>query len=75
MYTPEPVGRLTLDEYAEFIKKEKPYLVEIEKAVEDCSYGEIDIKLTVRAGVVEKVVFWRGKTWLRDQAVDSKHKG
>lgn len=42
-----------------------PYVVAIDKSVRETQYGEIDIKLTVRAGEVEKMQFWQGKQWLR----------
>lgn len=61
-------GRLTPDEYAQVIKTNKPYLVEIEDQVQEVQYGDIDVKLSVRAGQVEKMTFLKGKVWLRDKS-------
>lgn len=60
--------KLTADEYARIVMANKPYLIAIEKEVEQLDYGEMDIKITVRAGQVEKISFWKGKVWLRDKA-------
>ena len=42
-----------------------PYMTAIDAMVKDTNYGEVDIKLTVRAGEVEKIDFNQTKTWLR----------
>ncbi len=59
--------KLTPDEYAQIVMANKPYLIAVEQQVAEVDYGEMDIKLTIRAGQVEKVQFWKGKTWLRDK--------
>ena len=59
--------KLTPEEYAQIVLENKPYLIEIERAVEETSYGEIDLKLFVRAGQVEKVTFYKGKVWLKEK--------
>lgn len=59
----------TAEDFVAYIAKSKPYLVEVEKQVQDINYGEIDIRLTVRAGVVEKIVFILSKTWLKKDNV------
>lgn len=53
------------------IREHKPYLVALEERVEELDYGEIQVQITVRAGVVEKMAFWSGKTWMR-QKTDAK---
>ena len=63
----------TAEDLAKQIAEEKPYLIEIDEFVQsidkpDKNYAEIDIRLIVRAGVVDKVTFYSGKTWLKDKA-------
>jgi hypothetical protein len=60
--------KLTPDEYAQIVMANKPYLIAIETEVEALGYGEMELKLTVRAGQVEKICFWKGKTWLKEKA-------
>lgn len=57
--------KLTPDQYAELIKLTKPYLLELEERVESIQFGTIEIRIEVRAGVVEKMTFFSGKTWLK----------
>lgn len=66
--------KLTPDQYAELIKLTKPHLIEIEDRVKEVEYGELDVKLTVRAGVIEKMNFYENKVWMRpkEATVDSK---
>jgi len=52
---------------AEAIMQNKPYLIEIEDHVSAVGYGDIDLKLTIRAGTVEKISFIESKTWLKDK--------
>jgi len=47
------------------MKQMKPYLAEIESRAQQVGYGEIDLKITVRAGEVEKMQFVETKTWLK----------
>jgi len=42
-----------------------PYMVAIDAMVKDTQFGEIDMKLVVRAGEVEKVMFFQNKTWIK----------
>jgi hypothetical protein len=56
---------LTPDQYAELIQKSKPYLIALEERVASIEYGDIEVRITVRAGAVEKMVFFEGKTWMR----------
>lgn len=53
---------------AKAIMENKPYLLEIEDRVNVVKFGEIDMKLVVRGGVVEKVSFFETKTWLKDKS-------
>lgn len=59
--------KFTLEEYAEFVKENKPYLVRIEDEITkiEGGYGTVEVRLEVRAGVVNKMSFWRGETWLQ----------
>lgn len=58
--------KFTLEEYAEFVKQHKPHLLRIDEAISkmDGGYGTVEIRLEVRAGVVNKMSFWQGETWL-----------
>ncbi len=60
-------GALTPEQYAEMIQKSKPYLVKVEEAVSEAEYGVVELSLTVRAGVVEKIEFVQRKRWLKDK--------
>ena len=62
--------KYTPDEYAKAIEAEKPYLLEIEKAVTEVEYGQLEVRITldVRAKCVEKVQIHSAKTWLRPKA-------
>lgn len=53
---------------AKAIMENKPYLVEIEDHVATMKYGEMDLKLTIRGGTVEKISFIESKTWLKDKS-------
>lgn len=56
------------EDFAKYIAENKPYLVEIEEEVQKMgNYGEMEMKLYIRGGKVEKVSFWKGRTWLRDK--------
>lgn len=54
----------TAEEFAQYIKLSKPYLVELEAMVQEAQYGELDLRLSVRNGVVAKMVVITSKTWL-----------
>lgn len=54
----------TAEEFAQYIKLAKPYLPELERLVQEVEYGELDIRLSVRRGTVEKMVIITSKTWL-----------
>jgi len=59
------IERYSLDEYATMMRNNKPYLMAIEEVVGRLNYGDINLKIEVRAGVVEKMVADSHKTWLR----------
>lgn len=62
----------TAEDFAQYIATNKPYLIEIEEEIQKMGqYGEIEIKLSIRGGRVEKVIFWKGRTWLRGKEVDA----
>ena len=57
------------EDFAKWVVENKPYLIEIEEEIQKMGdYGEMEIKLVIRGGRVEKVIFWKGRTWLRDRA-------
>jgi len=63
------------EDFARYIAENKPYLIEIEDEVQKMGkFGEMEVKLYIRGGRVDKVSFWKGKIWLRDKvdAVSSK---
>ena len=45
-----------------------PYMVAIDAMVKDTQYGDLDIKINVRAGVVEKITFYQGKVWMKKKS-------
>lgn len=54
----------TAEEFALYIQQSKPYLVELEKLVQEAQNGELDVRLSVRHGVVEKMTVITSKTWI-----------
>ena len=53
-------------DFAKWIAENKPHLIEIEEEIQKIGqFGDLEIKLTVRAGVVEKVNFYGGRCWLK----------
>jgi len=57
-----------LNHFAEMIREQKPYLLELEKEVGKIGYGTVEVKLEVRAGAVEKMCFFNSKNWLRPKS-------
>lgn len=56
------------EDFAKWVVENKPYLVEIEEEIQQMGqYGEMEIKLSIRGGRVEKLAFWKGRTWLREK--------
>jgi len=56
------------EDFAKYIAENKPYLIEIEEEIQKMGeYGEIEIKIYIRGKRVDKLIFWKGKTWLRDK--------
>jgi len=60
-----PLEKFTLDEYAQMMRDKKPYLIAIEELVEETKYGEVEMTMQVRSGVVERMDVVRKKTWLK----------
>lgn len=60
----------TAEDFAKHIAENKPHLIEIEDEIMKMGkYGEIEVKINIRGGKVEKLSFWKGRTWLRDREV------
>lgn len=58
----------TAEDFAKYIAENKPHLIEIEEEIQNMgNYGEIEVKINIRGGRVEKLSFWKGRTWLRDK--------
>jgi hypothetical protein len=58
----------TATDFAKYIAENKPYLIEIEDEIQKMGkYGEMELKISIRGGRVEKVSFWKGRTWLLDR--------
>lgn len=55
----------TTAQLQDMVSQEKPYILELDKAIQDLKFGTIDLKLEVRAGEVEKMSFFQTKNWLR----------
>lgn len=53
---------------ANAIRTNKPYILALEEQASDIDYGTIDVRMEVRAGVIEKMSFFSSKTWLRDKS-------
>jgi len=57
--------QMTPEQYAQLIEKNKPHLVRIEEEVERVSDGQLDIRVDVRQGVVNKITFIDSRVWFR----------
>jgi hypothetical protein len=56
------------EDFATYIATNKPYLIEIEDEIQKMgNFGEMELKISIRGGRVEKVQFWKGKIWLREK--------
>ena len=60
-----PLEKYTLNEYATMMREKKPYLIALEELVEETKFGEVELTLQVRSGVVERMDVVKRKTWLR----------
>lgn len=63
-----PVVKMTPEQFAILLKEAKPYLMMIEDRAAEIGYGSLEIRLEVRAGQVEKMMFFESKTWLKDKS-------
>mgnify|MGYP007082086867 CR=1 FL=1 len=50
-----PLEKYTLNEYATMMREKKPYLIALEELVEETKFGEVELTLQVRSGVVERM--------------------
>jgi len=58
----------TAEDFARYVATNKPYLIEIEDEIQKMGkFGEIEVRISIRGGLVDKVSFWKGRTWLRDR--------
>lgn len=58
------------EDFASWVAQNKPYLIEIEEEIQKIGlYGEMEIKINIRGGRVEKVQFWKGRTWMREKSL------
>ena len=65
----------TAEDFAKYIAETKPYLIEIEDHIQKMGgFGEVEIKISIRGGRVEKVQFWSGRTWLREKGLTQSEK-
>lgn len=55
---------MTIEQIAEAMQKNKWHLIEIEDIIQKTNYGTVDVRMEVRAGRVEKIVFLNQKTLL-----------
>lgn len=61
-------AQTTAQDFATWVADNKPHLIEIEEEIQKVGqYGELDIKVTIRGGIVEKLGFYGGRSWLRDK--------
>lgn len=61
--TPEVLDQLLEDA----MNQNKPHLIEIEKEAQKISYGEMNVVMYVRAGVINKMEFVDKRTWLKEK--------
>lgn len=74
MINPLP-GDTSAEDFAKYVAENKPYLIEIEEEIQAMgNFGKIDVKIHIRGGRVDKLEFWKGKTWLRDRATLTQSK-
>ena len=59
-----PPEYMTPEQFAEIVRTNKPYLLELENNFQSVAYGEVDVKFTIRSGEVMKMSFYNAKTWL-----------
>ncbi len=55
------------EDYAQMIQENKPYLIELENKAQQLDYGTIELRMTVRAGVVVRMDFKSEQTWMKDK--------
>jgi len=58
--TPQQIEQLTAH-----IFQAKPHLTKIEEEINKVGFGTIQVQMTVRAGVIEKMEFFETRSWIR----------
>ena len=59
---------LQASDFAKWVVENKPHLVEIEDEIQKIGgFGELDVKMWIRGGKVEKIMFYGGRIWLRSK--------
>lgn len=56
--------KMTIEQIAEAMQKNKWHLIEIEDTIQKTNYGVVDVRMDIRAGKVEKITFLNQKTLL-----------
>jgi len=60
------------EDFAKYVAENKPHLIEIEEEIQKVGpFGQVEIKVYIRGGRVEKLMFYGGRTWIRGKQVDS----
>lgn len=59
---------LPAEDFARWVVENKPHLVEIEEEIQKIGgYGELEAKMWIRGGKVEKIMFYGGRIWLKSK--------
>lgn len=62
-----PLDEIQIMQLLTILRETRPHLMVIEDAANKLGYGEIDLKMSVRNGVVQKIQFFESRTWMRDK--------
>lgn len=57
----------SLDEYANMMRENKPYLMALEELVNDVNFGRVEVILNVRNKIVFKMEVINRKVWLKPE--------
>ena len=53
-------------DFAQWVLENKPHLLEMEDEIQKVGpFGELEIKVWIRGGKVEKLMFYGGRIWLK----------
>ena len=61
--------KLTPEQYDALVTSAKPHVTKLEEEISRIQYGEIELKMTVRAGVIERMDFIERKQWMRQKDI------